>query len=141
MWHVGEREKTDQCIARPSKEVLQFRYTDIIALRKDSRAERNDYGDGAEQPDLCRIELKAAISNTRRADKPPLTQKGAAKRDGAGHARNEHEHVGGIADAIARRNKVIKGITATMRDVDDEHRGAAGEIEPRITLWLSGLPS
>ena len=50
-------------------------------------------------------ELQAAIEDARGADDRALAHEGAAEGDRRRHAGQEHEHVGGVADAEARGNE------------------------------------
>ena len=133
MRHVGQGEQPDQRVGRVVEEALERRELDVIRVGIDTRADHHDHRDGEEHTDLRGIELQAAIGDARRADQPALTQESAAEGDRRGHTGDEHEHIGGIADAVPRGYRVIEGVAATMGDEDDEHRHAAEEVEPRVT--------
>ena len=61
-----------------------------------------------------------------------VAQEAAAERQRRGEAGAEHEHLGGVARAEARRDPVVPGIERQMGDEDDEHREAAEEVQPRV---------
>src|SRR5262249_38674623 len=68
------------------------------------------------------------------------THEGAAEGDRRGEAREEHEQIGGVAEAEARRDDAPQPIVVDMRREDDEQGGAAEEIEPRVAAgrWRAG---
>ena len=132
MRHVGQSEKPHQRVGRIGEEMLHPGQGDVVGVAEPPAAGDQQRGAGEEQAEMGDEELPAAIEDPHRPDDEAVAVEAAAERDRRRHARQEHEHVGRIAEPVARRDVVPEDIAAAMRDENDEHRGAAKEIEPWI---------
>ncbi len=113
-------------------EADQVHLLDKRAAVGAERHPRDLRGKRDEQHDVRDVELPHPPQHLRRRDRPSFPQEHSGVGDDRGVARDEHEDLGGVAEAVVAHGDPAHRVVGNVVEKDEPQREPAEEVEPQV---------
>src|SRR6516225_9678759 len=98
--------------------------------------EINDHHAGEGHDQECRIDLPAPPQRVADDGRPSVELPHLPVGQRAGHARNEHEELGRVAEAVATEGQPAADIVGHVIEVDEPQRKAPARVETKVAVEI-----